>query len=158
ERCDGPAALRWSRTAAPVVDDLEVGSGFQARKARDGDRVCLIGVGKMVWTCLDAAEALAGEGIEATVWDPRVVKPLDPDMLGDAARVDHVITVEDGLREGGIGANIRQELADRSLGTDRNPRVTVLGTPTEYLPHGNPNTILSSLGLDAVGICEAVRR
>ena len=66
----------------------------------------------MLGACLDAAELLAADGIEATVWDPRVVKPLDPDLLDDAARFDHVVTVEDGLREGGIGSAIADEVAD----------------------------------------------
>ena len=60
----------------------------------------------LVGLCLEAAALLAADGIEATVWDPRVVKPLDPEMLDDVARFDHVVTVEDGLREGMRGAGL----------------------------------------------------
>ena len=150
--CDGPAALRWSRTAAPVVDDSEVGHGFNARRARTGESICLIGVGKMLGMCLEAAQLLADQGIEATVWDPRVVKPLDREMLADAARFDHVVTVEDGMREGGIGAVIAAEISAITEGTGRNPRVAVLGVPTEFQPHGNPDAILDRLGLNPAGI------
>ncbi len=112
----------------------------------------------MLWACLEAADILAADGIEATVWDPRVIRPLDTDLLDDAARFDHVITIEDGLREGGIGATLAQELADRALTTGHQPLVSVLGTPVEFLTHGSPETILSSLGLDAAGVVATVRR
>ncbi len=158
ELCDGPASLRWANTPAPMVEEHEVGHGLSARKARDGETVCLIGVGKMLSFCLEAAAMLATEGIEATVWDPRVIKPLDHVMLDDAARFDHIVTVEDGLRVGGIGAAIADAIATRTLGSGRNPRVTVCGTPVEFIAHGKPDAILADLGLDARGIATTTRR
>ena len=155
--CDGPAALRWPKTAAPMVDDDEVGHGLSARKARDGGDVCLIGVGKMFGTCLEAAALLADEGIEATVWDPRVVKPLDEAMLDDAARFDLVVTVEDGLREGGIGSAIAAAVERRTEGSGRSPRVAVQGVPVAYIPHGKPDAILAELALDPAGIAATAR-
>jgi len=155
--CDGPASLRWPKTAAPSVDESEVGHGLSGRKARSGSDVCLIGVGKMFGACLEAAQLLADDGIEATVWDPRVIKPLDEAMLADAAAFDHIVTVEDGLREGGIGATIAQEIADRTLGTGRTPRVSVSGVPVAYIPHGKPDAILAELGLDPAGIAATTR-
>ncbi|MFN8019469.1 MAG: 1-deoxy-D-xylulose-5-phosphate synthase [Acidimicrobiales bacterium] len=155
--CDGPVSLRWPKTAAPMVEENEIGHGLSARRARTGTDVCLIGVGKMFGACLEAADLLATEGITATVWDPRVVKPLDEAMLDDAAAFDHVVTVEDGLREGGIGAAIAQQLTDRTAGTGRTPRVDVLGVPVAYIPQGKPDAILASLGLDPAGIADTVR-
>ena len=155
--CTGPASIRWPRTEARFGDESEVGHGLSARVGRRGEDVCLIGVGKMFGTCLDAADLLAVEGIEATVWDPRVVKPLDPEMLADAAAHRCVVTAEDGLAEGGIGSNIARELTLLAATHDSAARVTVVGTPTEYLPHGDPEDILSSLGLDAHGIAATVR-
>lgn len=158
ELCDGPASLRWPKTPAPMVEEAEVGHGLSARQARTGADVCLIGVGKLFGTCLEAAELLAADGIEATVWDPRVVKPLDPAMLDDAASFDLIVTAEDGLRDGGIGAAIAREVGERTVGTGRTPRVSVEGVPTEYLPQAKPDAILAELGLDAVGIAATVRR
>lgn len=154
---DGPAAIRWANTPAPEVDEHEVGHGLRARKVREGADVCLIGVGKLLGACLDAAERLAAEGIEATVWDPRVVKPLDPAMLDDAAGFGHVLTAEDGLREGGIGSAIADELSRRTLGSPRAPRVAVLGTPVAFLAQAKPDALLAHLGLDGAGIAGAVR-
>ncbi len=157
ELCDGPASLRWANTPAPVVEEHEVGHGLSARKARSGEQVCLIGVGKMLGFCLAAAELLAAEGIEATVWDPRVIKPLDPALIDDAARFDHVVTVEDGMRLGGIGSAIADQIATRTRGTGRSPEVVVCGTPGEFIDHGKPDAILAGLGLDAPGIAATTR-
>ncbi|MCB0972904.1 MAG: 1-deoxy-D-xylulose-5-phosphate synthase, partial [Acidimicrobiales bacterium] len=123
----------------------------------DGGDVCLIGVGKMFGTCLEAAALLADEGIEATVWDPRVVKPLDEAMLDDAARFDLVVTVEDGLREGGIGSAIAAAVERRTEGSGRSPRVAVQGVPVAYIPHGKPDAILADLALDPAGIAATTR-
>ncbi len=157
EITDGPVAIRWAKTAAPTVGPHEVGHGLHARKVRSGDAVCLVGVGKMLAACVAAAEALAAEGIEATVWDPRVVKPLDPDLIADAAAHRLVVTVEDGLRDGGIGSAIADEVAERSLGSTA-PTVRLLGVPATYLAHGKPDAILAELGLDATGVADEVRR
>jgi 1-deoxy-D-xylulose-5-phosphate synthase len=143
--CTGPATIRWSKTAAPSVPDDEVGSGLSARRVRAGRDVCILAVGKMVAAARDAAEALAADGIDATVWDVRVV-PLDPEMLADAAEHPVVLTAEDGVREGGIGSMIADALCARA------PQVRVLGTPIEFIQHGKADEILAGLGLDAKGL------
>jgi 1-deoxy-D-xylulose-5-phosphate synthase len=152
ELCDGPVSIRWPKTQAVMVDDDAVGSGLAARKARTGSgRVCLIGVGKMLATCLEAADLLAASGVEATVWDPRVVKPLDATMIEDAATHDLVVTVEDGFREGGAGTGIETALRDGGSAVP----VAILGVPIEYIKHADPDVILSRLGLDAEGVAAA---
>jgi 1-deoxy-D-xylulose-5-phosphate synthase len=85
-----------------------------------------------------------------TVWDPRAVKPLDPVMLDDAAGHRLVVTVEDGLADGGIGSRIGLELSGRG------PRVLVLGVPDVHIRHDDPDLILSRLGLDGPGVAAAV--
>ncbi len=155
----GPVAIRWPKTAARSVGPNEVGSGLRARKARTGDgRLCLIGVGKMLEACEQAAELLAAEGADATVWDPRAVSPLCDEMLADAAGYETVVTVEDGLRAGGAGAAIRDALSESAEAAGRAaPRVRVLGVPLDYLPHGKADDILADLGLDAAGIAATVK-
>ena len=75
-------------------------------------------------------------------------------MIADAARHRAVVTVEDGIRDGGIGMTMFDQIGD-----DRRPRcpVVVLGVPTRFVPHGDPKHILARLGLDAAGIAAAVR-
>jgi len=153
---DGPAVIRWPKTMPPEDDPLdEVGSGLSARKVRNGRDVCLLAVGKMLAAAREAAELLAAEGIEATVWDVRVAKPLDEVMLDDAAEHPAVVTIEDGYREGGIGTAIATRLAERAGGTL--PRVSVLGVPVQFVPHGKPDDILASFGLDGPGVAAAAR-
>lgn len=149
---DGPVAIRWAKTAARQAEPGEVGSGRSGRRLRQGDDLCIISVGKMLDAAEAAADRLAEEGLSVTLWDARVVKPLDPDLLADAARHPHVLTVEDGLRSGGAGSAIADELAELTLGSATAPKVRVLGVPDAYLPHGKPDAILADLGLDAAGI------
>lgn len=152
---DGPAAIRFPKTMPPAPTDDELcatGRGLTARRLRAGSEICLIGVGKMLAAARDAADKLAAEGHEVTVWDPRVVKPLDPEMLSDAATHRLVITIEDGLRDGGVGTAVADSLS--KLAPVDGPAVRVLGVPSVYLAQGKPDTILSRLGLDADGIVD----
>ena len=101
----GPSTIRFPKTAPRHIPLEDAGRGLLASQLRSGDgSVCLLGVGKAVEACLDAADELAGEGIAATLWDVRVVSPPDVAMLSDAARHRLVVTVEDGVRHGGAGA------------------------------------------------------
>jgi 1-deoxy-D-xylulose-5-phosphate synthase len=154
---DGPAAIRFAKTMPPSPDDPELavaGSGLSARRVRQGRDICLIGVGKMLAAARDAADRLAEDGHQVTLWDPRVVKPLDPEMLADAAGHRLVVTVEDGLRDGGVGAAVADALS--KLAPVDGPQVRVLGVPSVYLAQGKPDVILSRLGLDADGIVDEV--
>jgi 1-deoxy-D-xylulose-5-phosphate synthase len=152
----GPSAIRFPKTAARQAPDGVVGTGLRARRTREGDgSVCILAVGKMLEAAEEAAGKLAGDGVDATVWDVRVVSPPDRDMLCDAAGHGLVVTVEDGVRVGGAGSFLVDAL--RSLSTDR-PLVPVraLGIPRQYLAQGRPDAILADLGLDAAGIAASV--
>ena len=151
----GPSAIRWPKTAAPSVGPDEVGSGLHARLVRRGTDVCLIGVGKMLAAATEAAETLEAEGVSVTVWDPRVVKPFDEALVEDALAHPVVVTIEDGLADGGVGSALADELRRRSDGGG--PKIAVLGVPDRYIPHNKPDVILAQLGLDAAGIAGSVR-
>ena len=154
----GPVAVRWPKGAAREVDASEVGSGLRARRVREGDgTVAILAVGPLLGAAMEAAEMLAADGVDATVWDVRVVKPLDGEMIADAARHHLVVTVEDGLREGGAGARIVDGMASLD-GAGRPPVSLVLGVPPEYIPHGQIDQIHASLGLDGTGIAAATTK
>ena len=152
---EGPVAIRWPRGAAHHAGgEQEVGVGLHARRVREGDgSVCIVALGKMVIDAAKAADALATRGVQATVWDARSCAPLDPQMIADAARHRAVVTVEDGVREGGIGMTI----ADRVHAIAANVPVKVLGLPAKFIPQGSADRILAQLGLDADGIAAAAR-
>jgi 1-deoxy-D-xylulose-5-phosphate synthase len=145
----GPVMIRYPKGAARQVSENEVGSGLLARSLKTGDgSVAILAVGKMVASALKAADILAERGIRATVWDVRSCAPLDPAMCDDAARHARVITIEDGIREGGVGMSIATEIHRRN----ESCLVDVLGVPTKFLPHAKPDRLLAQLGLDADGI------
>ena len=151
EITDGPCAIRWPKTAARQASEDEVGRGLHGRRLRSGDELCIISVGKMLDAAEAAADLLEADGVSVTLWDARVVKPLDPAMLADAGRHPYVVTVEDGLREGGVGMAASDRLCELTVGHPE-PRVRVLGIPAAYIPHGKPDAILAELGLDAAGV------
>jgi 1-deoxy-D-xylulose-5-phosphate synthase len=159
DECDGPVAIRYPKGQARQVEEDEVGRGFRARRMREGaGAVCVLALGKLVGPAERAAAALADEGLDITLWDIRVAKPLDPQMIADAARHDLVVTAEDGVREGGAGALILDAIDRACADADRVPPcVEVLGVPVEFLAHGKADDILARLGLDAEGIAAAIR-
>jgi 1-deoxy-D-xylulose-5-phosphate synthase len=155
---DGPAAIRYPRGKGRDVAPDQVGSGLSARRVYEGDgEVCILAVGKMVQAAEEAAAILADDGIRATVWDVRVVRPLDPAMVTNAARHRLVVTAEDGIRVGGAGAFIADAIADLRE-SRQGPPVLVLGTPPSYIPHGDQSSILTQLGLDGPGIAAATEK
>ncbi len=160
ESAEGPVAIRWPRTPATMVDEHAVGTGFDARLVRsdDGARVCLIAVGKMLGEAEAAADELAARGVATTVWDPRVVQPPDPTMIANAAHHDVVVTIEDGLAEGGVGSLMGARITEAAArdGAARPPWVLNLGLPREFLTHGDPDAMLADAGLDAAGIVDTV--
>jgi 1-deoxy-D-xylulose-5-phosphate synthase len=149
ETTTGPVAIRWPKT--PARHCTATGHGLSARRVVAGDGgVCLLGVGKLLDACERAAAELRADGVAATVWDVRVVRPLDDAMLADAADHGVVVTAEDGVADGGVGAAIAAAL--RGSGA----HVVNCGLPTAFLSHGRPDDILAAHGLDAAGITAAV--
>jgi 1-deoxy-D-xylulose-5-phosphate synthase len=120
--------------------------------------LCILAVGKVLAAAERAADALAAEGVRATVWDVRSCAPLDEDMLDDAFLHRVVITAEDGIREGGVGMSIADLLSARGTPGSARPYVEVLGVPTEFVPQAKPDVILRQVGLDAEGIASTARR
>jgi 1-deoxy-D-xylulose-5-phosphate synthase len=155
---EGPVVIRYPKGVARSVDAADVGSGLAARKllTDESNTVCILAIGKMVAASLDAAALLAAKGISATVWDVRSCAPLDQSMIDNAAAHQVVVTVEDGIREGGIGMTI-EDLVSHATGSHR-PSIEVLGIPKQFIPQAKPDAILSRLGLNAEGIAATVQR
>ncbi len=94
---------------------------------------------------------LVGAGIDATVWDVRVVSDPDPAMLADAAGHQLVVTVEDGIRQGGAGMFLAEALRALAARAARPRPCCISGIPRAFLAQGKPDRILADLGLDAQG-------
>jgi 1-deoxy-D-xylulose-5-phosphate synthase len=154
----GPAAIRFARGAARQIDPRDVGVGLKAKQLQAGTDVCILAVGRMVEPALEAAVLLEADGVSVTLWDVRVVKPLDDAMLADAAAHGLVVTIEDGVRVGGAGSAIADALAARNAGAHAPPTL-MLGVPLEYIPAAaDPLSLLRKFGLDAPGITASVKR
>jgi 1-deoxy-D-xylulose-5-phosphate synthase len=110
----------------------------------------------MVAAAEEAAELLEARDVQATVWDVRTI-PADPKMLADARRHPLVITAEDGVAEGAVGALLAAALGALEAGTPAPPTVA-LGVPAAYLPHGKPADLLANLGLDGPGVAATVAK
>jgi 1-deoxy-D-xylulose-5-phosphate synthase len=154
---EGPVAIRYPRGDARQVGEHDVGVGLLARRMRaaasPAASVCILAIGKMVGAAEKAADALAAGGIEVSLWDVRCCAPLDQAMIDDAARHAAVVTVEDGIRDGGVGMTISELIHEARADAP----VDVLGIPTRFIPAGKADQILAQFGLDADGIASAVR-
>ena len=158
-KLDSLSLIRLPKTPSPGPL-AKPGTGLKARRLRKGTgEVVLVGIGKMTRAVLAAAEELFNDGIETDVFDARVVRPADPEMIEAIARSSLVVTVEDGLAHGGAGSYLVGE-ADRvaDAGALAGPHQVVLGVPTRFIPHAKPDVILSQLGLDGAGVAEVTRR
>jgi 1-deoxy-D-xylulose-5-phosphate synthase len=157
-RLPGPSAIRFPKGASYEVDPGSVGSGLRARCVRrGGSSVCIVAVGTTLEAAETAGDILSTRGIDTTIWDARVVKPLDPDMITDAARHRVVVTVEDGIEVGGAGWATTAAL-NQTAGSEPGPRVVTLGIPARFFDQAKPADIRSSLGLDAEGIAATVAK
>lgn len=111
---EGPVYLRFGRLALPVIHDetdytFEIGKGEVLREGRD---LTIVATGAMVSNSLEAAEKLAIDGIDAKVINIHTIKPLDEELLIEAAKeTGRVITVEEHSVIGGLGSAVCDALA-----------------------------------------------
>ncbi len=97
----------------------------------------------MVPTALEAAELLAAHGLRVTVVDPRWVLPVPSALVKLAGEHDHVVTLEDGLVVGGIGAMLAQRAREAGVATP----VQSIGIPLGFLDHASRDQIVDALRL-----------
>ena len=145
-----PAYLRVGRNA---VEDVYTFAMDKATWLREGEDVAIIACGEMVRPALDAAEALAAEGITATVLDMYCVKPLDKEaVLRAAQKAKAVLTVEEHAPYGGLGSMVAQVVAENC------PRkVKNLTLPDAPVITGTSKEVFAYYGLDAACIAAAAR-
>ncbi|MFK4836792.1 1-deoxy-D-xylulose-5-phosphate synthase [Microbacterium sp. ZW T2_14] len=151
---DAPTVIRFPKGAVspelPAVERLHDGVDVLVRS--DADDVLLIGIGPMAHTAVEVAERLRAQGIGATVVDPRWVVPVQPSIVELAASHRLVITIEDGIRVGGIGTRVRQVLREAGVDT----AVDELGVPDEFIDHASREQILDGAGLTPAKIAHDV--
>jgi transketolase len=152
---EGPVFLRSSRVAMPEIY-TEENTPFEigvANVVREGTDLTIVACGLMVGMALDAAAILSREGIEARVLDLHTIRPMDTEALIAAAReTGAIVTAEEHLLQGGMGANVARVIA----GSHPVP-MRFVGLQDRYVESGDPWDLLRKYHLTAEDITEAGR-
>ncbi len=151
---DGPTVVRYPKgmvsAELPAIERLDDGVDVLVRTAEQD--VLLVGIGPMAEIAVAVSDRLQAQGIGSTVIDPRWVVPVAGSIVDLAASHRLVITIEDGIRVGGIGTRIRQVLREAGVDTP----VDELGLPDAFLDHATREQILTDAGLTPAKIAQDV--
>jgi transketolase len=150
---DGPAYLRVGRPNVPLIYDgpghLTLG---KANTVREGGDLTIVACGLMVGVALEAAGALAADGVEARVLDMHTIRPLDEvALLAAAEETGALVVAEEHLISGGLASQIALVLARR-----RPTPLRVVGV-IGYAESGKPQELLDKYGLTSAAIATAAR-
>jgi 1-deoxy-D-xylulose-5-phosphate synthase len=155
---DGPVAIRYPRgngygvAIDQTFRSLPIGRG---ELLRDGADAAILAVGTMVYPALEAAELLAGEGLNLAVANMRFIKPLDRELiLALADKTGRLVTVEENVLQGGFGSAVL-ELLEEAGRSD--VAVTRIGFPDAFVEQGEQSELRARYGLDAAGIAARIR-
>ncbi len=148
----GPIAVRYPRGGSSLPDEAEEEIALgQGETLREGNDVALVALGAGVEIALAAADLLAAQDVHATVINARFCKPLDSELiLAAARRCGAVVTVEDGVVQGGFGGAVLELLSDNGLQV---PTARV-GLPDEFVEHGPVPVLREQVGLTASAVAE----
>ena len=151
---DAPTVVRFPKgTAGAEIKQLRrMNDGVDVLHESPSKDVLLVAVGTMAETALKVAELLAAQGIGATVIDPRWVVPVPKSVLEFSKAHRLVVTIEDGVRVGGIGTRVRQEMRAAEIDTALNE----VGLPDEFLEHATRGEILERVGLTAQAVAREI--
>ncbi len=156
---DGPFAIRYPRGATTGMEiregfkKLEIGKG---RKIADGSDVAILSYGAIGNYVTESRQRLKEKGVSAAHYDLRFVKPIDDALLSEVARTyRYVVTVEDGVVQGGAGSAVLEWLSDNHVD---DVEVLRLGLPDTFVEHGTQQELHDLIGIGPNGIVEHVMR
>ena len=151
-----PTSLRYPRGngyGVPLDASLKALPLGKGELLRQGSDLCLIPLGTLVTPALAAAEILSTKGIECSVINPRFIKPLDAPLITQSINNSRaVITMEDGVLEGGFGSAILELM---SLEGIQKPSLR-LGVPDQVVEHGDPKVLAREVGLTSDMIADQI--
>jgi len=149
----GPAAVRYPRGAGPgallpnELEPMPVGKGVTKR---GGNGVAILAFGSMVAPALSAAESL-----DATVADMRFVKPIDVDLILEAAKTHSLlVTVEENAQQGGAGSAVGEVILEHGIQTP----LLRIAIPDAFIDPDKPEAMRKQCALDAESIIAAIDR
>lgn len=146
----GPWVIRYPRGNGMLADwhndmqKIEIGRG---ERLREGDDICIVGVGPILYKALKAAESITDHNI--AVYDLRFIKPLDDALLTEIGnKFKKIFTIEDGSMTGGVGSALEEWMMDHGY----RPVIWRMGLPDHFIEHGSPAELYEMLGIDEKGI------
>ena len=154
----GPFVIRYPRGRGSQVDwecpmhEIPVGQG---RKLKDGTDVALLSIGPLGVAAQQAIHEVEAEhpGRSIAHYDMRFLKPIDERLLTEvAARFHKIVTLEDGVRTGGLGSAVLEWLSDHGMSIP----VVRLGLPDHFVEHGSLKDLHRLCGIDVEGIKKAL--
>ncbi|MFH1826283.1 MAG: 1-deoxy-D-xylulose-5-phosphate synthase [bacterium] len=161
---NGPIAVRYPRGSGPGIklDSelklLEIGKGeivSNSKLPTPNSQLCILALGSMVYPAVEAAKMLEKEGRGATVINARFVKPLDRDLiLANVKKADKIVTIEEGVVEGGFGSAVLELLAEQGI----NKPVKCLGLPSKFIEQATRAELLDIYGLTPEKIKQAISK
>ena len=149
-----PCVIRYPKAAClqidPKLKPVELGSPVVLRQGQD---YCLIAAGSMVAPALEACDQLLAENISGVCINARFIKPLDAGVLKKCMLslnpAAPIITVEDGVAEGGFGSAVSEALCCN---------VERIGFPSQFIVHGKRQILFEKYGLDPAGIALRIKK
>ena len=151
----GPVYMRFGRLAVPVINDredykFELGKGVVLREGKD---LTIVATGLPVSNCLEAAEKLAADGIDAKVINIHTIKPLDEELIVEAAKATgKVVTVEEHSVIGGLGSAVCDVLSEKAP-----THVMKIGINDTYGESGPALELIAKYGLDTESIYQKIK-
>lgn len=154
---NGPVAIRYPRGSAlgvPINDGFtEIAIG-KAEKIISGQDIALLAVGNMVEYAKRASEKLLADGIHCEVINMRFVKPLDKEILDEAAsRFEKIVTLEENTIVGGFGSGVLEYFTEKKYKNE----ILRIGLPDKFIDHGTQEELHKIIGIDPDGIIEKVK-
>jgi 1-deoxy-D-xylulose-5-phosphate synthase len=153
----GPFVIRYPRGKGYIIDwkqpmkALEIGKG---EKLKEGKDLAVLTLGPIANCTAKAIEIVEKEhNISIAHYDLRFLKPLDQEMMHEVAKnFKHIITLEEGVIQGGFGSAVLEFISDNGY----NNQVKRLGMPDNFIEHGTPEELMHMLGLDTEGIAQSI--
>ncbi|MES2867179.1 1-deoxy-D-xylulose-5-phosphate synthase [Microbacterium sp. KRD172] len=151
---DAPTVIRFPKgeVAADIPALERLDDGVDVLSRGESEDVLIVAIGPFAAMAMDVAARLRAQGIGATVIDPRWAIPVQRSVIDLARSHRLVITLEDGIRVGGIGTRVRQVLREAGIDT----AVDELGLPDEFIDHASRDQILADAGLAAPKIAQDI--
>ena len=154
----GPFVIRYPRGRGSMIDwhcpfeEIPIGTG---RKLRDGSDVAVITIGPIGVQVGEAIEELNTNASKVAHYDLRFLKPLDEKILNEIGqKFQKIITIEDGVRNGGMGSAIMEWMNDHNY----HPTIQRLGLPDNFVEHGTIPQLQAIVGIDKANVKEAILR